>query len=453
MSVLAIEFNDASLAGVAGGELRFEEPGYAVAPDGDILFGRRARAVARRYPRRLQNRYWETLSEEPFTQPVGAAHTAADLAHAQLVELWQAHGSDCDAAVFAVPASWSAEQLGMLLGIAQEEGIPVAGFVDAAVAATRREYPGRTLVAVEAHLHATELAHVVQDGLASIGERQWLADVGIERLERVAMAYLAGRFVAEARFDPLHDAESEQALYDQLDDWLSALTRVPFVDAELSARAGTFQARLDQAALAERVTEACQPLLQRLRALLPAGRAAAVQLGSRLAGFPGVVAALSALPDTAVFVLEPGAVARGAVRAVSRHTDGALRLISRLSWDQPAAPDMAAPQVTAATLPTHLLDGNRAYRLGAGALSIGTALSPGDYGIALDSTVAGVSRRHCSVQSEDGRITLRDHSRYGTRLNGHAIDGSAVLQAGDVIGIGDPPREFRVVIEVEADGT
>ena len=42
---------------------------------------------------------------------------------------------------------------------------------------------------------------------------------------------------------------------------------------------------------------------------------------------------------------------------------------------------------------------------------------------------------------------------YGTRLNGHAIDGSAVLQAGDVISIGSPPREFRVAIEVSADGS
>ena len=452
MSALAIEFNDASLTGVVAGELRFEEPGYAVAPDGELLFGCRARAVARRYPRRLHNRYWDALSEQPFAQPVGAARNPADLAHAQLAELWQTHGADCDAAVFAVPASWNAEQLGLLLGIAQEEAIPVAGFVDAAVAATRREYPGRALFTVEACLHASEIAQVVQDGQVSIGERHKLGDIGVERLERVAMACLAGCFVTEARFDPLHDAESEQALYDQLDDWLSALTHLPFIDAELTTRAGSFQARLEQAALAERVTEACQPLLQRLRALLPAGRAAAVQLGSRLAGFPGVVPALSELPDTAVFVLEPGAVARGAARAVSRQTDGALRLISRLPWDQPAAPDTAPPDAVAAALPTHLLDGNRAYRLGAGALSIGTALAPGDYGIALDTSIAGVSRRHCSVQAENGRITLRDHSRYGTRLNGHAIDGSAVLQAGDVIAVGNPPREFRVVIEVDADG-
>jgi hypothetical protein len=452
MSVLAIEFNDASLTGVVGGELRFAEPGYAVAPDGNLMLGRAARSVARRYPRYLQNRYWSELSENDLPAPVAGAVTAADLAHAQLAELWQMGGSDCDAAIFAVPANWSGEQLGLLLGMAQEEGVPVAGFVDAAVAATRREYPGRSLFAVEAYLHATDVAQLNQDGQVSIGERQWLPDLGVERLERVAMAYMAGCFVAQARFDPLHDAESEQALYDQLDQRLEQLSREAAVDADLTTRAGGFQARLEQTGLAERITEACQPLLQRLRALLPAGRAAAIQVGPRLGAFPGVVPALAALPDTAVFVLEPGAVSRGAVRAAGRPDGGAIRLVSRLSWDQPAAPDSVSSQAADAIRPTHLLDGNRAYRLADHALSIGTTLAPGDFGIAIDSAIAGVSRRHCSVEKDAGRIILRDHSRYGTRLNGHLIDGSAVLQAGDVIAIGNPSREFRVVLEVDADG-
>ena len=453
MSALAIDFNDASLTGVAGGELRFEEPGYALAPDGGILFGREARAIARRYPRRLQSRYWAELAETPLPETVGTAATAADLAHEQLAQLWRAAGADCDAAVFAVPAGWNAEQLGLLLGIAQEEGIPVAGFVDAAIAATRREYPGRSLFAVEAYLYATDVARVTQDGQASIGQRDWLTELGVDRLERVAMAYFAGCFVAQARFDPLHDAESEQSLYNQMDDWLAELTRVSRLDAQLTTATGTFSAHLDQAALADRITEASQPLLQRLRALLPAGRAVAVQLGPRLAAFPGIVPALAALPDTSVFALEPGAVARGAMRAASRAGGGAMRLVSRLAWDQPAAPEPTEASVSAAALPTHLLDGNRVYRLGAHALSIGTALGPGDFCITVDAGIAGVSRRHCSVQSEGGRIVLVDHSRYGTRLNGHAIEGSAVLQAGDVISIGAPARDFHVVIEEEANGT
>lgn len=452
MGILAIDFNDALLTGVADGQLVFEEPGFAVAPDEEARFGRDAHAISRRYPHRLYNRYWSALAEEPVSPALSSPMTAADFAHAQLAVLWEPNRASCDSVVFAVPANWSAEQLGLLLGIAQEEQMPVAGFVDAAIAATRREYPGRALFAVEAYLHATDVAGIEQEGQASIGEHHWLTEVGLERLERIAMACLAGCFVAQARFDPLHDAESEQALYDRLDDWLAQLVRLPFLDAEISVGTGTFAARLEQAALAARLTEACQPLLQRLRALLPAGQPVAVQLGSRLARFPGVVDALAALPDTEVFVLEPGAVARGALRAAGRRGSEALRLVNRLPWNQPAAAKAPTAHGDDVAVPTHLVDGNRAYCLAEGVLSIGTVLGSGDYGIAIDSTVAGVSRRHCSVQSENGRIILRDHSRYGTRLNGHAIDGSAVLQAGDVISIGSPPREFRVAVEVRANG-
>ena len=42
-----------------------------------------------------------------------------------------------------VPGYWSTEQLGLLLGIAGELRIPVAGLLDSAVGATRSHYQGR----------------------------------------------------------------------------------------------------------------------------------------------------------------------------------------------------------------------------------------------------------------------------------------------------------------------
>ncbi len=63
----------------------------------------------------------------------------------------------------------------------------------------------------------------------------------------------------------------------------------------------------------------------------------------------------------------------------------------------------------------------------------------------------GVSRRHCSLQFENGQCVVRDFSRYGTFLNGHRIDGSAVLQVGDRLRLGTPGFELRL-ITTEADG-
>jgi predicted component of type VI protein secretion system len=49
---------------------------------------------------------------------------------------------------------------------------------------------------------------------------------------------------------------------------------------------------------------------------------------------------------------------------------------------------------------------------------------------------------------QDGQAVLHDQSRYGTLLNGHRIEGSAVLQAGDVLSIGQPALDFDLIAEV-----
>ncbi|HNP64470.1 MAG TPA: FHA domain-containing protein, partial [Woeseiaceae bacterium] len=71
----------------------------------------------------------------------------------------------------------------------------------------------------------------------------------------------------------------------------------------------------------------------------------------------------------------------------------------------------------------------------------------------LQQEMPGVSRRHCVVSAQNGQFIVTDHSRYGTFLNGHRIDGSAVLQTGDLIRIGTPGFELRLISVEEHNGT
>jgi pSer/pThr/pTyr-binding forkhead associated (FHA) protein len=48
---------------------------------------------------------------------------------------------------------------------------------------------------------------------------------------------------------------------------------------------------------------------------------------------------------------------------------------------------------------------------------------------------------------------VRDFSRYGTFLNGHQIDGSAVLQVGDLIRLGTPGYELQLIATESAGGS
>ena len=102
--------------------------------------------------------------------------------------------------------------------------------------------------------------------------------------------------------------------------------------------------------------------------------------------------------------------------------------------------------------PTHLLFENKAYAIDAQPLTLGSQATDGNRCIDLQQDMPGLSRRHCSLQQENGQCIVRDYSRYGTFLNGHRIDSSAVLQVGDLIRIGTPGFELRLITTETGDG-
>jgi hypothetical protein len=269
-------------------------------------------------------------------------------------------------------------------------------------------------------------------------------------MERGCAEFLARRFVQCSRFDPLYDAGSEQHLYDQLPQWLVLVGRQEQVTLAIQHQGRRFEAQLDSAELRRHVARLCEPLTQKLRSLVSPREPSVLQLQSRLADFPGVVESLSTLPGCTIVVLEPAAAARGALR-MRPHAGGAaqgLRLTVTLPWDQEPDDVSAAATVAAAAAPTHVVFEGRAWRLESVPVQIGTELGESEYGIQLDGRSSAISRRHCRIAVEDGRVVVHDQSRYGTFLNGHRIEGSAVLQAGDVLRMGQPPREFALIIEV-----
>jgi predicted component of type VI protein secretion system len=82
-------------------------------------------------------------------------------------------------------------------------------------------------------------------------------------------------------------------------------------------------------------------------------------------------------------------------------------------------------------------------------LRIGAESAEADYSLVVAPRHAGVSRQHCSIELRNGQAVLNDYSRFGTRLNGHKVEGSTILQAGDIVGIGDPACELKLIAEVQ----
>jgi hypothetical protein len=448
MAAVAIELNDAAFAVARDGAVEFPGPGYAALDGGRLVFGEAARALLRSNPRQSSRRHWAALAEAALPQPLGPCRSVADLVQRHLAALLPAGAGAGGPAALAVPPAWTPAQLGLLLGLAHEIPLAIGGLVDSAVAASRRPYPGRVLWHVEANLDTAWVTRIEQGEGALLGARTAVPRLGIEALERGCAELVARRFVACSRFDPLHHARSEQLLHDALPGWLAAAARQDAVEMALDHAGNRFEATLEARELRERVARLCEPLTRLLRSVVSPREPSVIQLHHRLADFPGVVEALLALPAASVVLLEPGAAARGALRLRAAGGDGGYALATALAFDQPPGDLADAAPVAGAAAPTHVVFEGRAWRLGAEPLQIGTELDAGEHGIRLDARWQAVSRRHCALRLEAGRVLVYDQSRYGTLLNGHRVAGSAVLQAGDVLGIGQPPREFALVAEV-----
>ena len=153
MHFAAIEVNDAGAIIATERGLLDESPGYALCEQPELRVGEEARRRARVQPRSLHDRFWEDLSSEPLPRPFLPALSTADLAAAHLSHLWQLAGAQPKCVLLAVPASFSKDQLGLLLGIATRLSLPVGGLVDVATAAVDGSRPKRNLVHIEAQLH------------------------------------------------------------------------------------------------------------------------------------------------------------------------------------------------------------------------------------------------------------------------------------------------------------
>ena len=454
MGILAAHLNDAAILVTNDERILYREPGFALLEDDRLATGNEAYSNARLKPRRIHNRFWSDLRTEPLADPRFQHMSTADLVSRQLEQIWQAAAKPGDRLAIAVPAYMNNDNLGLLLGIAMELDISVVAMVDAAVAATRRHYEHAVPVHIDLSLHTAVLTRLLQEGEAQVDRSAVVEDCGLLNLHDNWLRIIAEAFVRQSRFDPLHTAETEQMLQDSMSDWLSVAASRDTVAMEVEYRGITHRAELESLELVAAAAPVYQNIVSNLRTLYRAEDTPAIQLSDRAARMPGLAETLKTRVGGEVFLLEPGATARGLLqRCREDRRSGGLTLVRHLPWDQAPVEVRPSDAASRGGQPTHLLFGNHAYAIAADPLVLGTQAADGERSLELQQQMPGLSRRHCVVRQENGQCVVTDFSRYGTFLNGHRIDSSAVLQAGDLIRVGTPGFELRLISADERHGT
>ncbi|MFK8015754.1 MAG: FHA domain-containing protein, partial [Gammaproteobacteria bacterium] len=101
---------------------------------------------------------------------------------------------------------------------------------------------------------------------------------------------------------------------------------------------------------------------------------------------------------------------------------------------------------------SHILVDHQIHRIADNPFVIGTATPSESWGYRVTGNVKGVSRKHCEILRDDSRIVLRDLSTFGTYVNGRRVEGEVALGEGDIVRLGNPGVELRIVQEAAADG-
>jgi hypothetical protein len=462
-----IELNDRAVALARDGQVLVSAPsavfdGSGVDAAGAGAPGKNAWHALRRQPRSTSSRHLSALLAQS-TAGASSARTFA-LVAAELSQHIAAHPpAEGERVWVAVPVRADAEGLGTLLGIAQNLGFKVDGFVDAAAVTVASVGTSRNALVLELGLHHAGVT-AVDGGTQARRRRSVTSDLGgLVELYEAWLTFISTAMVKRTRFDPFTNADTEQQLFDAL----PALTREAAETGSTTAAVSNGDTRFEVSLSRDQFAEAAQPiyreLVRLLHSLRPAGAEVAIVMPEGVAVLPGLREMLQQFVGCeSIAVPEGFAAAATSLIDLPEAEDGeSVRLLRRLPLNEQATlteglkREVLGRSGVRAALPTHVLFDGRAYALGGTPLVVGRApvaasvaqipSPPLANGLTLSDGLAGVSRRHCTFVRDGDELVLIDHSHFGTVVNGERVSERVRIHAGDKVRLGEPGIELSLI--------
>ena len=472
MSLIALELSDAGIIAAAGRPVKLleldgqamESPGFALPQKNGLMVGKEAEGQAHLFPRQILNRFWDRLDTEPLEQPAKyAPQNHAEVVYHHLSRIWQTVQKYGDEIVLVVPDFYNRQQLGLILGIAQELSMDVRGFVPMALAASSITCPGKMLLHLDIHLHRFEVIYLKQGEYLTIEDSTITTGKGLIHLYRDWVETIAQEFVRSTRFDPFHLAASEQELYDRLPGIISHLKHNSSMVFDMIDAGTSYSITLKRDLITHKAEaiygDICR-LVEKIRD--KHGKkdpALALQVSHRISRLPGCSEMLSALTDAQIIELDRGAAANGVLgiwRQLSdqRNTEGISFFTSR-PWQHSRQKYDAEPvaEKTADMPPTHLLYGSVAYPITEKPLSIGKEIDSEKTCVQTDSRASRISSRYCTIGLRDRKVVLDELSSDGIFVDQARVHESMVLKLGQIIRLGTNGEQFQLIACLDRDET
>jgi hypothetical protein len=451
MQPFAIGLDDRAVSFARDGHILSSAPSAVWDGSTGELPGANAWSGLRRHPTASSTRHLGSL----LTQPVASDRTVALFA-AELVRRLVAQSPMPGERVWiAAPAHASTQGLRAVLAIARSLSLPVDGFVDAAVASVAALGLERSAIVLEVGMHHAAATYIDRDGAQVRRRRTAITERGgLMSFYQGWLELVSATMVKRTRFDPLHDAATEQQLFDSLAGWAREAAVDGSARAALTKGTERFEVALTRDQFAQAAESVHRELLRLLHELRPAGAPVTLVVPSIVDHLPGLRDELEQFVDCELVGVPDGfaALASSRLDLPERASSDPVRLLRRLpaSVQQDVAADVSHALLSSRqdedAPPSHLLLNGQVYALRGEPLVIGRMPAVGPRTITLSEGLAGVSRRHCTLTSEEGdEVILLDHSSFGTFVNGERVAERVRLRAGDRVRVGDPGVELALI--------
>ena len=433
MSLKVIELNDAGVRVADDSGIVLLSPGFALSHDKTLLLGELAEQKARLHPTRSFNKYWHELNLDPITHNDGIRHHA-DIAYAHLQHLVEEAGIDGEV-LFAVPGNFTRQQLAILLGLAKQCPFQTVGVVDSGLAAGITVADSYPLIYAELQLHQVVLTKLrVADGNLTIESVVQVPGVGSQNFIDQMMHLATNAFVQQCRFNPQHNADSEQQLYNALPHWWRQSTQIEQnLVLELQVGDKVHTAKLPRESLVNSLGNHYARINQQVAAMT-ADKETRVLLSAGLASLPGLHNKLGA--NHQLHIMEHDAVSAACLHFHEhiRSSNQGIRLITALPLSAaPSVKSRPARKLDAnSAAPTHLLYQHRAIPLGKVLIRNQPTLNGNTPAHILQLAIAGLPEEPGQILVKDNQMFF-DSGNLEYLLNDSPTKGKTQLATGDRI--------------------
>ncbi len=451
MSLKVIELNDRAIKVGDSSGIIVESPGFALAVGNGLELGEAAEQQARLQPTNSYNKYWHELSMEPLAHGNNIRHYA-DIAYAQLLHLAELGEIDADV-IFAVPGNFTRQQLAILLGLVKQSPFNAVGVVDSALtAAIATAAQSDSVIFADIQLHQVLLTKLaITDNHLKTESVIQVPGVGSQNFMDLMMQLATGMFVQQCRFNPQHNAESEQLLYNNLPLWLQQNDRdKSSLQLELKTSNAVHTAKMPRESLVKNLSSYYQKINQQIAELV-SEQDSQLLVSAGLASLPGFTATLAGYND--LRILEPDAInaaCLGYQADISSNPD-AIKLINELPVAGVQSKPRVEPETSTPTVevendaPTHALFSNRAVAIDN--IEIRSNVPLNGHAAATHSIQLSISDlpEHLGRIERHGDEVFLDSGKQNFFLNQTRVSGKQKLVLGDRISFANNTEEICLI--------